>query len=679
MKWEDDIQFLKGVGPQRAAKFKKLEVLTAGDLLSLFPHRYTDYSSPVPVAEAPYDAPCAVRAEVLSKSPPVRIRGGRSLFKVHCADDSAALELTFFNNPYGVKKLEIGQEYIFYGKLGGGFTGREMISPSFVPAGTDAPLTPVYPLTGGLSNYAVASCVQNALAAVEDIPEPLPAELLEKYRLPGKREALCGIHRPASMAEVEAARRRLIFEELFCLQLGMLLLRGRATKVTGARMKAADFEPFYASLPFALTGAQGRAVAEMAADMTGAAPMNRLLQGDVGSGKTMVAAAGVYLAAQNGYQSVLMAPTEILARQHADTLEQRLAPLGIPVVLLTGSVKGKARNLALAAIADGRAKLVVGTHAVLSEPVEFANLGFAVTDEQHRFGVRQRAQLAKKAKRPHLLVMSATPIPRTLALLMFGDLDVSVLDELPPGRQPVKTRLVPPEKREGMFGFLGREIAAGRQVYIVCPLIEEGEEGPAAELQSVTSYAEEVARPRLPDARVGLLHGRMKAAEKAEVMRAFSAGELHALVSTTVIEVGVDVPNATVMVIEDAERYGLSALHQLRGRVGRGGGQSWCFLVTGHTGQNARQRLEFLCATQDGFEVAKYDLETRGPGDFFGSRQHGLPTLHIASLANDVRALKAAQAEAVDLLRADPRLAAPHHAPLALAVQRMFEKNAAMN
>ncbi|MDL2327993.1 ATP-dependent DNA helicase RecG [Ruminococcaceae bacterium OttesenSCG-928-A11] len=689
VKWEDSIQYLKGVGPKRAALFAKLDVETLGDLLNLLPRGYTDYSNPLPVAAAPYDLPCCVRAEVLSKSREVRIKGGRTMIKVHCTDDSAALDLVFFNNPYGVQKLELGKEYLFYGRVGGGFAGREMIAPTFLPADGEAPLTPVYPLTAGLSNYVVANCVQSALAAVEGIPEPLPPAMLEKYRMPGKADALRMIHRPAGIDEVAAARRRLVFEELFVLQLGMLLMRGRGAGQAGAPMKPAKLDAFYTALPFKLTGAQQRAIDEMCGSMTGKAPMNRLLQGDVGSGKTMVAAAGVVLAAQNGYQSVLMAPTEILARQHADTLEKTLAPLGLRVALLTGSVKGKARTAALKAIAAGEADLVVGTHAVLSEPVTFKNLGFAVTDEQHRFGVRQRGLLAAKAKpaggrkkaaMPHLLVMSATPIPRTLALLMFGDLDVSVLDELPPGRQPVKTRLVPVEKRSDMFGFLAGQIAQGRQVYIVCPLIEEGEgEGPAAELQAASAYAEQVARPHLPKARVGLLHGRMKPAEKTAVMDDFKAGRLDALVSTTVIEVGVDVPNASVMVIEDAERYGLSALHQLRGRVGRGAAESWCFLVSGHLGEAAEKRLRFLCATQDGLEVARYDLETRGPGDFFGSRQHGLPTLRVASLADDTRVLKAAQDEAGALLRADPRLAAPEHTGLANAVEAMFERSTVMN
>ena len=403
--------------------------------------------------------------------------------------------------------------------------------------------------------------------------------------------------------------------------------------------------------------------------------MNRLLQGDVGSGKTLVAAAAVYMAAQNGYQSVLMAPTEILASQHAATLADMLEPLGISVALLTAGVKGAARQSVLDAIRTGAAQLVVGTHAVLGEGVEFARLGLAVTDEQHRFGVRQRAALADKADNPHLLVMSATPIPRTLGLLLFGDLDISVLDELPPGRTPVKTYAITGRKRADMYGFLARQLSAGRQAYIVCPLIEEGE----SDMQAAAAYIDEVARPLLPGRRIGLLHGRMKGPEKMAVMQSFKAHELDVLVSTTVIEVGVDVPNANCIVIENAERYGLSALHQLRGRVGRGRGDAFCILISDHVTDSVKKRLSFLCHTTDGFEIAKFDLETRGPGDFFGSRQHGLPSLRVANLAADTRALYAAQSEAQALLERDPALQSEENAPLRAAAQRLFAEKTSLN
>ena len=483
------------------------------------------------------------------------------------------------------------------------------------------------------------------------------------------------IHFPQSRQDVQAARRRLIFEELLALQLGLLLLRGREAAHTGAPMRPADLSPFWNALPFAPTGAQRRAAQEILADLGKKTPMNRLLQGDVGSGKTLVAAAGVYAAAQSGYQSVLMAPTEILAAQHADTLDRLLAPLGIRVALLTGSVKGAAKKAALRAIAAGEVELVVGTHAVLSAGVEFARLGFAVTDEQHRFGVRQRSLLAAKADHPHLLVMSATPIPRTLGLLMFGDLDISVLDELPPGRTPVKTYAITGKKRADMYGFVRRQLAAGRQAYIVCPVIDEGEN----DMQAVTTYYTDVAQPLLEHYRVGLMHGRLKAAEKAAVMDAFKAGALDVLVSTTVIEVGVDVPNANIIVIENAERYGLSALHQLRGRVGRGKGEAYCVLISDHATDAVKKRLSFLSHTNDGFEIAKFDLETRGPGDFFGSRQHGLPTLRIADLMADSRALYAAQKEALALVGADPALRSPGNAGLRRLAEELFSDDTALN
>ena len=639
-----DIRYLKGVGEKRAAQLARLGIRTVDDLLGFYPRNYVDYSHPYPVAGAPYDVKCVVRATVYGKNGGARIRGGRQMAKATAGDDTAGLILTYFNNPYALQKLEVGREYLFFGKVGGTFTAREMVNPVMltVESAAASPLVPVYPQTEGVSSAYLAKCVRAAFAAAPDIEEPLPAALIEKYRLCGKAEALQKIHFPQSRQDVQAARRRLIFEELLALQLGLLLRR---------------------------------AAQEILADLGKKTPMNRLLQGDVGSGKTLVAAAGVYAAAQSGYQSVLMAPTEILAAQHADTLDRLLAPLGIRVALLTGSVKGAAKKAALRAIAAGEVELVVGTHAVLSAGVEFARLGFAVTDEQHRFGVRQRSLLAAKADHPHLLVMSATPIPRTLGLLMFGDLDISVLDELPPGRTPVKTYAITGKKRADMYGFVRRQLAAGRQAYIVCPVIDEGEN----DMQAVTTYYTDVAQPLLEHYRVGLMHGRLKAAEKAAVMDAFKAGALDVLVSTTVIEVGVDVPNANIIVIENAERYGLSALHQLRGRVGRGKGEAYCVLISDHATDAVKKRLSFLCHTNDGFEIAKFDLETRGPGDFFGSRQHGLPTLRIADLMADSRALYAAQKEALALVGADPALRSPGNAGLRRLAEELFSGDTALN
>ena len=672
------VRYLKGVGPKTAERFEKLGIVTLADLLCHYPRRYLDFSKPYTIATAPLDTECVVKAEVFAKPGGRVLPGGRRMERITAGDDVSSLEITWFNNPYAAQKLELGREYYFQGIVTGGMLRRQMVNPQ---VRTDAqvesiPFEAVYPQTEGLSSGVIAKCVRQLLPHAELLPDPLPPEMLQKYRLLSKAEAVRAIHCPAREEEAFAARRRLIYEELLILQLGIGRMKNRGAARTGAPMQKMDPEPFWALLPFSPTGAQRRAVEEILTDMAGETSMNRLLQGDVGSGKTLVAAAAIWACIRSGYQAALLAPTEILASQHAENLNRLLSPFGMRVALLTGGMKAAARRATLAAIRDDEADLIVGTHAILSEGVEFARLGLAVVDEQHRFGVRQRGMLAEKAENPHLLVMSATPIPRTLGLLIYGDLDISILDELPPGRKPVKTRCITGKKRGALYGFLDREIDAGRQVYLVCPAIEETPDGG---LNAVKSYYEDIAKALLPERRVGLMHGKLKPKEKAAVMEDFKAGRLDALVSTTVIEVGVDVPNATVMVIENAERYGLSALHQLRGRVGRGAAESWCFLVSDNTSENVQKRLKFLCSTADGFAVAQYDLETRGPGDFFGSRQHGLPTLQIADLMNDTRTLHAAQSEAVALLAEDPLLEYPDHALLAAQVQQMFEKAGAMN
>ena len=672
------VRYLKGVGPKTAERFEKLGILTLSDLLCHYPRRYLDFSKPYSIAEAPADTECVVKAEVFAKPGGRILPGGRRMERITAGDDVSSLEITWFNNPYAAQKLELGQEYYFQGIVTGGMLRRQMVNPQ---VRTDAqvkssPFEAVYPQTEGLTSSAIAKCVRQLLPHAELLPDPLPSEMLKKYRLLSKADAVRAIHCPATEEEAFAARRRLIYEELLVLQLGIGRMKNHGAASTGAPMKKADASPFWESLPFSPTGAQRRAVEEILTDMSGETSMNRLLQGDVGSGKTLVAAAAIWACIRAGYQAALLAPTEILASQHAENLNRLLSPFGMRVALLTGGMKAAARRTTLAAIRDDEADLIVGTHAILSEGVEFARLGLAVVDEQHRFGVRQRGLLAEKAANPHLLVMSATPIPRTLGLLMYGDLDISILDELPPGRKPVKTRCITGKKRADLYGFLDREIDSGRQVYIVCPAIEDaGGSG----LNAVKNYYEDIAKAYLPDRRVGLMHGKLKPKEKAEVMDDFKSGRLDALVSTTVIEVGVDVPNATVMVIENAERYGLSALHQLRGRVGRGAAESWCFLVSDNASESVQKRLKFLCSTSDGFAVAQYDLETRGPGDFFGSRQHGLPTLQIADLMNDTRTLHAVQSEAVALLAEDPLLERPEHALLARQAEQMFDKAGTMN
>ena len=672
------VRYLKGVGPKTAERFEKLDIVTLADLLCHYPRRYIDFTKPYSIAEAPADVECVVKAEVFAKPGGRILPGGRRMERITAGDDVSSLEITWFNNPYAAQKLQLGQEYYFQGIVTGGMLRRQMVNPQVRTAEQikASPFEAVYPQTEGLTSNAIAKCVRQLLPHAELLPDPLPPEMLAKYRLLSKADAVRAIHCPATEEQAYAARRRLIYEELLVLQLGIGRMKNRGAAATGAPMQLADPSPFWASLPFSPTGAQRRAVSEILADMAGQTSMNRLLQGDVGSGKTLVAAAAIWACIRAGYQAALLAPTEILAAQHAEGLNRMLAPFGMRVALLTGGMKAAARRTTLAAIRNDEADLVVGTHAILSEGVEFARLGLAVIDEQHRFGVRQRGMLAEKAANPHLLVMSATPIPRTLGLLIYGDLDISILDELPPGRTPVKTRCITGKKRRDLYHFLDQEIGRGRQVYLVCPAIEDVPDGG---LNAVKTYYEDIAKALLPDRRVGLMHGKLKPKEKAAVMEDFKAGRLDALVSTTVIEVGVDVPNASVMVIENAERYGLSALHQLRGRVGRGAAESWCFLVSDNQSENVQKRLKFLCSTTDGFAVAQYDLETRGPGDFFGSRQHGLPTLQIADLMNDTRTLHAAQAEAVAMLAEDPLLEAPEHALLEQQVQQMFEKAGAMN
>ena len=580
-----------------------------------------------------------------------------------------------------------GETYVVYGRVEGPPGRRQMTNPVCERADRarfTGRILPIYPLTRGISNNLLAGltlrCVEECAGQVE---ETLPAGLRREHALAAAEFACRNIHFPRDEEALELARRRLIFEELFCLACGMALLRTRRTRAEGVPFSTPPVEEFLALLPFALTAAQRRAMEEVAADTASGAPMNRLVQGDVGSGKTMVAAYGAWLAAKNGGQCALMAPTELLAEQHFRSLAPLLGRAGVRVGLLTGSVKGKARKELYAALAAGEVDLVVGTHALLSEGVAFSNLALAITDEQHRFGVAQRAALAAKAGRtPHVLVMSATPIPRTLALIIYGDLEVSVIDELPPGRTPVETYVVGEDKRQRMYRFVRKLVGQGRQAYLVCPAVEEGEESPGEPggegLKAAVPYAEHLKSEVFPDLRVGLVHGKMKARDKDAAMTAFAAGELDVLVSTTVIEVGVDVPNAALMVVENADRFGLSQLHQLRGRVGRGKHQSYCVLMTSTHSAESRERLRVLAKTADGFRIAEEDLKLRGPGDFFGQRQHGLPQLGIADLAADMRVLKEAQQAAQALLEADPGLSRPEHAPLLGRVRRLFAQHGDM-
>ena len=669
---EDSIRFVKGIGPKKAALFEKLHIRTLRDALETYPRDYEDRTRITRIADFGEDGKYAIRAIVGSEPKTTHIRKGMTLVKCTIFDESGSLHVTYFNNPYAAALLRVGQEYLFYGRVQTNGRMRMLISPQSEKVSPDADhpgrIVPVYPLSAGLTQRDMARVTEAALDAVPgDWPDPLPEVLRARYDLPDAAEALIAIHRPQSAQDVTEARRRMVFEELFLLCCGLQQLKERRKADAGLVFSDAALPDFFAALPFSPTGAQRRAIGEIAADCVSGKPMNRLVQGDVGSGKTIVAAALCALAAKSGCQAAFMAPTEILAAQHAETLAPLLEKLGISCTLLTGSMSAPQKRAVLAAIESGAAQVVIGTHALIQQGVTFHRLGAVVADEQHRFGVAQRAALSAKGQTPHVLVMSATPIPRTLALILYGDLDVSVLDEVPPGRQPVETYAVGENMRRRITAFIDKQIADGGQVYVVCPLVEEGE----MHLKSAEQHALDLQKA-LPQRRVAVLHGRMKSADKERVMQAFAAGEYDILVATTVIEVGVDVPNANLMVVEDADRFGLSQLHQLRGRVGRGTRQSYCIFFGADKGQTARERLKILCKTNDGFEVARADLAQRGPGDFFGRRQHGLPALHVADPIADLALTQKAREEAEAILAADPTLTG--YPELRARVHRMFEE-----
>lgn len=684
---ETPLTDLPGVGPARGKKLEKLGLRTLGDTLDHLPQRYEDRRECHALRDAPQDRPCCVSAMVAETPRVSFVRRGLTLVKVKAVDDTDTVHITFFNQDYIREVMGRGDSFIFYGLVERQGSQLTMTNPVFEREGTarfTGLIMPVYPLTAGISNNLLAGLTRRAVdGCLDGLPEILPARLRREHQLCQTQFARKNIHYPTDFEALAIARRRLVFEELFVLTCGLAQLKDRRSAGEGRVMEGAP-EDFADLLPFAPTGAQRRAMEDIAADLKSGRAMNRLVQGDVGSGKTAVAAFGAWAAAKNGVQCALMAPTELLAEQHARIMEALLAPAGVRVALLTGSVKGKEKKVLLAALAAGEIDLLVGTHALFSQGVEYRDLGLVIADEQHRFGVAQRSALAEKggAAPPHVLVMSATPIPRTLALIIYGDLDVSVMDELPPGRTPVTTLLVGEDKRARMYGFVRKQVGEGRQVYIVCPSVEENgggwEDGPAMDLKAVTAYAHELQERVFPDLRVGFVHGRLKSKEKEEAMAAFTRGELDVLVSTTVIEVGVDVPNASLMIIENAERFGLSQLHQLRGRVGRGKHQSWCVLVTASRSETARERLRALCATNDGFQIAEEDLRLRGPGDFFGKRQHGLPQLKVADFAADMELLKEAREAAEALIAADPELKKPSHRLLKKRVRELFQENGAL-
>ncbi len=655
-----DVRFVKGVGEQRAKALQKLGIATLGDLISWFPRRYEDRREVRTIAELEPGVSACVAAMIADTPVVSHIRKGMDLVKVRAVDATGTLDVTFFNQTWLKTSLVKGQTYIFYGKAEGYQAHRRMASPVVELEGKQeftGRIVPIYPLTAGVSQLILSRSIRQGLNACTGIlQDVLPDEVRREYQLCAAGFAYENIHFPENEEALALARRRLAFEELFLFAAGLRRIRQNQETVQVPPCHKVDMDAFYSALPFTLTGAQRRCVEEALADMCSGTPMNRLCQGDVGSGKTMVAAACVYFCVKNNRQAALMAPTEILARQHYAGLAPLLEPLGIRCALLTGSSSAKEKRTICTQLAAGELDFVTGTHALISGGVEYASLGLVVTDEQHRFGVAQRAALAAKGAHPHTLVMSATPIPRTLALILYRDLDVSIIDQLPPGRQTIETYAVPGSYHTRVYNFIRKLTAEGRQTYIVCSQVSESEEQPD-ERKAVTQYAKDLQERVFPDLRVAFVHGKMKPKEKDAVMTAFAAHEMDILVSTTVIEVGVDVPNAAVMVVENAERFGLSQLHQLRGRVGRGSHQSYCILISDNRNEETRRRLQVMTKTADGFKIAEEDLRLRGPGDFFGQRQHGLPGLKIADTGCDTKLLQDAQAAADALLERDPELA----------------------
>jgi len=675
-----EVRYLKGVGEAREKLMSKLGVHTLRDLAGYFPRAYEDRTLFKKINGLAIGETACVRAMAACAPQLSHIRKGLDIIKLRAVDDSGSIDITFFNQGYIKDAIKPGVTYTFYGKIDGTLLKPSMANPLFEIEKDSGALTgrimPVYALTAGLSQKIIANAVRGVLEKCGDnLPDVLPESVVRQYELCRARFAYENIHFPADFITLELARKRLIFEELFILSAAMKLLRASRNDTTGRSLEVPDFEEFYSVLAFEPTGAQKRAIGEAARDMASTRPMNRLVQGDVGSGKTLVAAACCWVAWRSGCQTAYMAPTEILANQHYQTLSRLLEPLGMRVGLLTGSLTAKRKRDIYSKLSLGELDLVIGTHALISEGVSFHDLALVITDEQHRFGVNQRSMLTEKGDSPHVLVMSATPIPRTLALIIYGDLDVSVIDEMPPGRRAIETYVIGEGHRRRINGFIEKLVGEGRQVYIICPMVEEGET-PDEGLKSAREYHEKLQGEVFPSLRTALVHGKMPAKEKDAAMTAFAAGETDVLVATTVVEVGVDVPNAALIVVENADRFGLSQLHQLRGRVGRGGHASYCVLFRGADGSASRERLEIMRSTNDGFKIAEEDLKLRGPGDFFGSRQHGLPELRIANYASDMLTLSRAQGAAEDVLRADPELKEPENRKLKEHIPRLFEINA---
>lgn len=664
---DSNIQFVKGVGEKRAKLFNSLGIFCVDSLIHFYPRKYEDWSASKNLEAVKSGETVSIKATLITPVKEAMIRRGLTLFKCKFSDGENVISVTIFNNKYLAKSLRIYEDYYLYGKIEKSLLNFSMNSPKIEKAENILAIQPVYPAKEKLTSRSISKIMKTALDELGEIEETLDDEIMQKYSLISLDKAIRNIHFPNSADDYLPARKRLIFEELLTLQLGLLKLKSNKKSETALVIKDDYSSEFEKLLPFNLTNAQKRTISECLQDMKSKYPCNRLVQGDVGSGKTAVAASLIYSVIKNGYQATMMAPTEILATQHYESLLKILAPAGINIRLLTGSTPAKEKKEIKKALFDGEIDLIIGTHALIQNDVAFKNLALVITDEQHRFGVKQRAQLAEKGEDVHTIVMSATPIPRTLGLILYGDLDISILDELPPGKQEIRTDVVDSRYHKRLYKFIKDAIARGEQCYIVCPAVEENE----TNIKSAEELADELANGEFKGYNLGILHGKMKPKDKEAIMKSFASGKVSLLVATTVVEVGVDVPNATIMVIENAERFGLSTLHQLRGRVGRGNKKSYCVLVSDAKGKTARERLMTMKKYSDGFKIADTDLKLRGPGDFFGSRQHGLPELKIADMVEDMDTLQNAQECAKSILRNDFSLS--NHPALKNQMNKMFE------
>lgn len=669
------LKFVKGIGEKKAQLFqKKLGLFSLSDLLQFYPRDYQDWSAPLKICNAPTGQPVCLRAKIESAIEKSRtFKRGIETYSFTIYDRTGTVKVVLFNNKYLAEQLTVGGTYLFYGKLKWNGVIRELDSPEIRPEDY-CKIRPIYHATKGLTSRMIENIMQNAVALLKPENDPLPEQVRQQYHLLPQWQALRAIHFPKDFNELEQARTRLCFEEIFLLHAGMCLLKNRNRAATATPIQPLPKAAWQSLLPFALTPGQQAAVNDCLKDMQQTTPMNRLIQGDVGCGKTAVAAVLCYHTVQSGCGCVLLAPTELLARQHAESLNALFGKVGVTVQLLVSAMPAAEKRAVLAKLAKGTPQITVATHAVLTEKVQLPNIGLIITDEQHRFGVEQRTSLSKKANFPHTLVMSATPIPRTLGLTVYGDLSISRITQLPGGRQPIESYCVPPELRPRALNYIKKHLNAGLQGYIVCPAIEEDEESETPGLMAAKTYYEQLSSGALAGYRLGLLHAKLKPAEKQAVMADFAAGKIQLLVATTVIEVGVNVPNAAIMIIENAERFGLSQLHQLRGRVGRGAAKSTCIFICGG-GEKARTRMQILCKSNNGFEIAEEDLKLRGPGNFLGKNQHGLPNLKLADLITDAELIQNACNAATNTLQSDPLLQAEMHKNMNICIKNLFFSN----